>query len=191
MKELSIFSSWFTVALTVVVLALAVWGLTRSLHHNKPEFYVNECNEGFAVSSDWVLRNSINPSLYYTRYNLNASTSPNDPNTPPNFGGSYKCNPYPASYWKANIAPRQPIVDYGYGDDLSFFPINKGWYDIVGQGVKNDFCRFVGDMYPNNLACILSTDISSATSKFGDTNLYATTFKGRNVLDIARTQTPE
>ena len=36
--------------------------------------------------------------------------------------------------------PRQTtITDWGYKDRI------RGWYDIQGQGVRNDYCRWVGD----------------------------------------------
>lgn len=89
------------------------------------------------------------------------------------------------------IAPRKPIVDAGYPDNFDFFGINRGWYDIVGQGAKNDYCRFVGNYSKDNLACILSKDNENSTSKFGDINIYSTTYNGVNVLDIAKSQTPE
>jgi hypothetical protein len=31
------------------------------------------------------------------------------------------------------------IIDCGYANKA------KGWYDVVGQGYKNDYCRYVGD----------------------------------------------
>jgi hypothetical protein len=86
------------------------------------------------------------------------------------------------------IAPRKSIVDAGWGNNYPFFLVDKGWYDIVGQGVKNDYCRFVGGYARDNLACILSKDKINSTSKFNETNNYSTTYKGQNVLDIAKLQ---
>ena len=40
------------------------------------------------------------------------------------------------------------VVDWGHPNDLSTLPIGgprKGWYDFTGQGVPNDYCRWVGD----------------------------------------------
>ena len=85
--------------------------------------------------------------------------------------------------------PRQTIADVGYVDGTQG-PLKRGFYDILGQGVKNDYCRFVGGYARDNLACILSKDRINSTSKFGDINNYSTTYKGLNVLDIAKTQTP-
>lgn len=106
---------------------------------------------------------------------------------------STKLNPsqidnYTYSKLSCLIAPRKPIADSGWGNNYPFFLVDKGWYDIVGQGVKNDYCRFVGGYARDNLACILSKDNINSTSKFNDTNNYSTTYKGQNVLDIAKLQ---
>ena len=34
----------------------------------------------------------------------------------------------------------------------------RGWYDALGQGVCNDFCRYVGDSKNPTFSCALSSD---------------------------------
>lgn len=140
--------------------------------------------------------NPLNITDYYplnkpVSINIGTSTNPNVISLTPNTTNTCVLDiMYNLSGIPPTIAPRKPIIDSGWGDNLSFFPINKGWYDIIGQGAKNDYCRFVGGWSKDNLACILSKDRINSTSKFGDTNNYSTTYKGVNVLDIAKKQTP-
>lgn len=45
----------------------------------------------------------------------------------------------------AVIKPRLKIGDPGYADNaLPTFGRKRGWYDASGQGVPNDYCRYVG-----------------------------------------------
>ena len=39
-------------------------------------------------------------------------------------------------------ASKPNIIDRGYSN------MYRGWYDVLGRGIKNDYCRFVGN-YPN------------------------------------------
>ncbi len=54
------------------------------------------------------------------------------------------------------IKPRPTkISDCGYGH------LTRGWYDFTGQGVKNDYCRFVGGPGPVWFSCHLAgSDVS-------------------------------
>ena len=45
---------------------------------------------------------------------------------------------------------RNPIIDCGYRDRP------RGWYDIQNQGVKNDYCRVVGDPGNTWFSCYLA-----------------------------------
>ena len=43
-----------------------------------------------------------------------------------------------------SVHPRQEkFKDFGYGDDCP-----RGWYDVQRQGVRNDYCRWVGGRQP-------------------------------------------
>ena len=74
------------------------------------------------------------------------------------------------------VFPRIPIQDAGYGDQAG--RIARGYYDILGQGAANDYCRYVGDN-PPFFACQLSDS----------SNIYAKEYKGKKVADIVATQT--
>lgn len=51
----------------------------------------------------------------------------------------------------AAIKPRQTqIRDCGWQDHL------YGWFDAQGQGVKNDYCRFVGNIDDKNFSCAIA-----------------------------------
>ena len=71
------------------------------------------------------------------------------------------------------IQQRRGVGDLGYPND-SNKEFKRGWYDILNQGVNNDYCRYVGDN--PFFACVLSNG----------SNDYATSYKGRAVTDIAR-----
>lgn len=59
----------------------------------------------------------------------------------------------------APVKPRwSNIADCGYGTQL------HGWFDAQGQGVKNDYCRFVGDE-PGWFACALAGSTNPYTPK--------------------------
>ena len=75
---------------------------------------------------------------------------------------------------KHPIQERKGVSDLGYPND-SNKEFKRGWYDIMNQGANNDFCRYVGDG-AGFFACVLADG----------SNAYATTYKGRNVTDIAR-----
>jgi hypothetical protein len=73
---------------------------------------------------------------------------------------------------------RRPIIDGGYADN-SYGPLKKGYYDILGQGFPNDYCRYVGD-WPNVFfGCQLSNGSQT----------HAKTYNGKNILDIVKGQT--
>jgi len=76
--------------------------------------------------------------------------------------------------WVQTIFKRKAIVDEGYPDNSSR-EFKRGWYDIIGQGEPNDYCRYVGDN-PIYFACQLSDG----------SNVYATQFNGKNISDIVR-----
>ena len=71
------------------------------------------------------------------------------------------------------IQQRKGVSDLGYPND-SNKEFKRGWYDILNQGVNNDYCRYVGDN--PYFACVLSDG----------SDQYATSYKGRAVTDIAR-----
>jgi hypothetical protein len=131
-------------------------------------------------NSGWSIKNNNN--------NVCLSFNNNDILCTDNIGNVFPNITGPAGPNVNRIAPRKPIADSGWGNNYPFFLVDKGWYDIVGQGARNDYCRFVGGYRRDNLACILSKDNINSTSKFGDINNYSTTYKGQNVLDIARLQ---
>ena len=68
------------------------------------------------------------------------------------------------------ILPRtDKIKDCGYGS------MTRGWYDMQTQGVKNDYCRWVGDGVNKWFSCQLagSTNaISPNTVKYNDTDAH-------------------
>ena len=55
------------------------------------------------------------------------------------------------------VYSRIPLVDGGYNDgQFGDKPLKKGYYDVLGQGVPNDYCRYVGDQPNIFFACQLS-----------------------------------
>merc|ERR1719402_1112235 len=58
------------------------------------------------------------------------------------YGGVYSDEYYPSGEKPVvtGILPRQTNIK-----DLGYKNCGEGWYDVQGQGVKNDYCRWVGD----------------------------------------------
>lgn len=50
------------------------------------------------------------------------------------------------------------ILDWGHPNDVTEQLPLKGWYDFTGQGVPNDFCRWVGESNNMKFACQTSND---------------------------------
>jgi len=76
--------------------------------------------------------------------------------------------------------PKPTVADLGYNDtDKGGLGFKKGWYDIIGQGAKNDYCRYVGDN-PIFYACHLS--------KNSNDNKYAEDYNGKSVMNIVKDQ---
>jgi hypothetical protein len=73
------------------------------------------------------------------------------------------------------IKEKKLIKDSGYPDGVKG-DLKSGWYDIIGQGVANDYCRYVGDG-AGFFACVLSTNGEQYTKEYN----------GKKVEDIART----
>jgi len=82
------------------------------------------------------------------------------------------------------VLPRQTIIDTGYPD------CGEGWYDVQGQGVSNDYCRWVGHCgCRNNRASWddpLLTDCSwwscalaGGTSQYSEEGIYQEPVTGR------------
>jgi hypothetical protein len=71
-------------------------------------------------------------------------------------------------------------IDPGYADTTSR-PLKRGYYDIVGQGVANDYCRYTGDGENIKFRCNLSDG----------SNIFAETYKGKNVTDIVSGKLPD
>jgi len=62
------------------------------------------------------------------------------------------------------VLPRQTaetIKDCGYGGSWA-----RGWYDVQGQGVKNDYCRYVGD------SPYVSCALAGSTDQFSTRGVY-------------------
>jgi hypothetical protein len=79
---------------------------------------------------------------------------------------------------------RPAMADQGYGDQAGRLP--RGWYDIIGQGVANDYCRYVGYNDPNtDWACHLSGLTQGATSKYGNNTVYANTYNGKDLRFVS------
>jgi hypothetical protein len=79
------------------------------------------------------------------------------------------------------VYSRIPVVDAGYNDGtFGDKPIKKGYYDILGQGVPNDYCRYIGDQPNVFFACQLSDN----------SNAYAKTYNNKNITDIITGKTP-
>lgn len=74
-----------------------------------------------------------------------------------------------------SIKEKKLIKDSGYPDGVKG-DLKSGWYDIIGQGVANDYCRYVGDG-AGFFACVLSTNGEQYTKEYN----------GKKVEDIART----
>lgn len=52
------------------------------------------------------------------------------------------------------IYPRRTDIN-----DLGYIGIDRGWYDVLGQGECNDYCRMVGDAAPNIVfSCAMSNE---------------------------------
>ncbi len=69
--------------------------------------------------------------------------------------------------------PRVNIADEGYGDNTQG-SFKRGFYDILGQGAPNDYCRYTGDGPNIKFTCQLSDGSS----------IFATSYNGKNVTDI-------
>jgi hypothetical protein len=82
----------------------------------------------------------------------------------------------------AKVFGRLPIVDAGYADNIfSDKPLKRGFYDILGQGVPNDYCRYIGDGENIHFACQLSDG----------SNVFAKEYKNIKVTDIISGKSPE
>ncbi len=82
----------------------------------------------------------------------------------------------------AKVFGRLPIVDAGYADNIfSDKPLKRGFYDILGQGVPNDYCRYIGDGENIHFACQLSDG----------SNVAAKEYKNIKVTDIISGKSPE
>ena len=73
---------------------------------------------------------------------------------------------------------RRPIIDGGYPDN-SYGPLKKGYYDILGQGFPNDYCRYVGDWPRVFFGCQLSDG----------TQTHAASYNGKTIQQIVGSQT--
>ena len=85
---------------------------------------------------------------------------------------------------KKNILPRQTttLTDKGFEDNSpkieSLKYPKKGWYDVSGQGVPNDYCRAVGDSPTIFWACALA----------GQTDQYTRTSNSLSVFEKGPSQ---
>jgi hypothetical protein len=80
-------------------------------------------------------------------------TSGGPPTVKPSTGG---LPPSGGSAPARAIQPRPAkIIDCGYPD------MTRGWYDFSGQGVRNDYCRFVGN---NTFSC----QMAGSTKPYAD-----------------------
>ena len=82
------------------------------------------------------------------------------------------------------VKSRQIITDKGIPDPATLTH-KRGWYDVQGQGVANDYCRYVGDIPSVGgiwWSCALAGDTASTSPKYdftggpnatGDTNTIA------------------
>jgi Cys-rich repeat protein len=59
--------------------------------------------------------------------------------------------------------PRQGVTDCGYPGSP------HGWFDVQGQGVPNDYCRFVGDPPNIQLQCALAGAASQYSAPYDPT----------------------
>jgi hypothetical protein len=85
---------------------------------------------------------------------------------------------YQSSVHKKCIYKRvDASIDYGYEDTTR--PLKRGFYDIIGQGIANDYCRYTGDQNIK-FRCHLS-DGTSTNSE---------TYDGKNVTDIITGKQP-
>jgi hypothetical protein len=90
---------------------------------------------------------------------------------------------YPDSTYKKCIFSRvDSAIDIGY-EDVSTRPLKRGYYDIIGQGVANDYCRYTGDGANIKFRCNLS-------NRSGTNYTVAETYGGRNVTDIVSGKQP-
>lgn len=89
------------------------------------------------------------------------------------------------------VWPAKTIVDAGYSDTQTRL-FKRGYYDIVGQGVANDYCRYIGvnnqsnnETNPIHFSCQLSTGTNFASNKYGgNVEIDATSFKGQTISEI-------
>ena len=78
---------------------------------------------------------------------------------------------------------RPSVGDVGYGDQVGH--MSRGWYDVLGQGVANDYCRYVGYNGLDDWACHLSGNANKATSKYGNPTVYANTYNGADLRYVS------
>ena len=62
-----------------------------------------------------------------------------------------------ADCWRSCDRPRD-ILDWGHSNDKVQKGPLKGWYDFTGQGIPNDYCRWVGDAANLTWACQTNDD---------------------------------
>ncbi|CAF1031409.1 unnamed protein product [Rotaria sp. Silwood1] len=64
-----------------------------------------------------------------------------------------------------DVKPRQNITDYGYSDRF------QQWVDVQGDGVSNDYARYVGpcNEYPH---VWLSVALAGGTDQYTAPNVY-------------------
>ena len=95
------------------------------------------------------------------------------------------------------IWPAKSMNDQGYPDTQTRL-FKRGYYDIVGQGKKNDYCRYIGtsnesstENSPIHFSCRLSTGTAFASNKYGnDVNVDATVYNGLTISEIIGSKNP-
>lgn len=103
--------------------------------------------------------------------NSNSTPSSASSNTPTT-GYAGSSNPTTPTSNPTILARTEKITDCGFTD------LKRGWYDIQGQGVKNDYCRYVSDRPKADgtggwFSCMLagSSDAYTPRSRIIDPNL--------------------
>jgi hypothetical protein len=71
------------------------------------------------------------------KLNNNSATQPSASSNTPTTGYAGSSNPTVPTSNPTILARTEKINDCGFAD------LRRGWYDIQGQGVKNDYCRYV------------------------------------------------
>jgi hypothetical protein len=119
-------------------------------------------------------KRSVNPMTY-----LQITNDAKEWSKLPDDGHRIGCYGTDRTKWPKN--PRLQIADIGYTDNLfSDKPLKRGFYDILGQGLANDYCRYTGGGTNIKFRCQLSNG----------SNTFAESYNGKTVTEIIGSSLP-